>query len=45
MHEHLGDILWKLDKKEQAVQQWQKALSLQPEKPATLRQKITQGMQ
>ncbi|MBL4760147.1 MAG: tetratricopeptide repeat protein [Mariprofundaceae bacterium] len=45
MHDHLGDIFWQLDKKEKAIQQWQKALSLQPKEPALLHQKIKYGIQ
>jgi len=45
MQEHLGDMLWKLGKKEQAIQQWQKTLSLQPKNSSLLHQKIKHGVQ
>lgn len=45
MYEHLGDMFWKLNNQEKAIQQWQKTLSLQPDNPSTLRQKIKHGLQ
>jgi len=45
MNEHLGDMFWKQGNKEKAIQQWQKTLSLQPENPAILHQKIKHGLQ
>jgi len=44
MHEHLGDIFWKLGNQEKAIQQWRKTLSLQPDNPSILRQKIKHGL-
>ncbi len=45
MHEHLGDMLWQQGKKEAAIQQWQKALSLQAKNPSILHKKIKHGLQ
>jgi len=44
MYEHLGDIFWKLGTHEKAIQQWRKTLSLQPDNPSILHQKIKHGL-
>lgn len=44
MHEHLGDILWKLGREQEARNMWQRALQLKHEQPQRLRQKIRQGL-
>ncbi|MDQ6990550.1 MAG: tetratricopeptide repeat protein [Mariprofundaceae bacterium] len=45
MQEHLGDILWKLGQHDVAIQQWQLAITLKPEKPKLLQYKIKHGLQ
>jgi len=45
MHEHLGDMYWKLGKQEKAIQQWQTSLSLQADNSFILRQKIKHGLE
>lgn len=44
MHEHLGDILWKLNRQEDARTNWQKALDTGHENPGMIREKIQHGL-
>ncbi|MDX8398175.1 MAG: tetratricopeptide repeat protein [Mariprofundaceae bacterium] len=44
MHEHFGDILWKLDDHKAAIQAWKKALTLEPKEAKRLHTKIKHGL-
>ncbi len=44
MREHLGDILWRNGKAEEARQAWGQAIKLKHTEPAELRQKISKGL-
>ncbi len=44
MQEHLGDMLWRAGLQQEARAQWQKALTLKPEFPDVLHQKIAEGL-
>ena len=42
IYQHLGDILYFLDRKDEAMENWKKALEIEPE-DETLRQKVESG--
>jgi len=44
MREHLGDILWRNGRMEEARQEWNQAIKLKHTEPAELRQKISKGL-
>jgi Flp pilus assembly protein TadD len=44
LNDHLGDLYWRLGRRIEARYQWQRALSLTPDDPAALQQKIERGL-
>ena len=46
VNDHLGDVYWRLDRKDEARFQWERALSFSPEKKEAheLNQKIKEGL-
>ena len=44
LFEHLGDILWRADNKDEARKSWEKALELKHEKPKLIKKKIIDGL-
>jgi len=44
MYEHLGDMLWKKGRQDDARSNWKKALELKHDKPELIRQKIAEGL-
>ncbi|MFQ5518541.1 MAG: tetratricopeptide repeat protein, partial [Mariprofundus sp.] len=45
MHEHYGDMLWKVGKQDEARAAWQKSIDLKSAQPELLRKKITSGLE
>jgi Flp pilus assembly protein TadD len=44
LNDHLGDVYWRLGRRTEARYQWQRALTLTPENPTTIQDKIAHGL-
>jgi Flp pilus assembly protein TadD len=44
LNDHLGDVYWRVGRRVEARYQWQRSLSLTPDDPAAIRQKIEHGL-
>ncbi|MBS0385356.1 MAG: tetratricopeptide repeat protein [Proteobacteria bacterium] len=44
LNDHLGDVYWRVGRRVEARYQWQRALSLTPDDPTAIQQKIERGL-